>query len=260
MRVEATPHSEGAMGWDNGHLGVARGEVRQRRQIADTVRGMKRGSRALWALTLLGALAVAVSACAGQSASVTATRVPTATVAPKTLYIADWSHGAGGWTLPPHWSIQGGQLLNDGKGDDAIPIPFPMTVQRYTVEMDLQVIDYTCSPSCNEFGIEAGNASVQSLYSAQINDIDIKAPHHGFSVLNTPHPQDARYSVATQDFIPGANVRTYTVSVDGDTASLAISGSGLGSVTGTLPFWPANLSISDQHVQIAVSRLTITTP
>lgn len=249
------------MARDNGHVGVARGEGRQRRQIIDST-SMRRGSRALWALALLGALAVTVSACAGQSANATATHAPTATATPvpKVLYTADWSHGAGGWTLPPHWSIQGGQLSNDGKGDDAIPIPFAVTEQHYTVEMDLQVMDYTCSPNCNEYGIEAGNANVKSLYSAQINGIDLKAPHHGFSVLNTPHPQDARYSVATQDFIPGANVRTYTVSVDGDTASMAISGSGVGSVTGTMPFWPANLSISDQHVQIAISRLTITTP
>lgn len=220
------------------------------------------------ALALLALVALLVSACAAsgvsgqaeQSPAASAAAMPTAPPAPRVLYTADWSHGANGWTLPPNWSIQGGQLVNDGQGEDAIPIPFPLTESRYTVEMQAQVQGYTCSPNCNEYGFAADSPGGSHLYVAEIDEIDMNAPHHGFSMLTTAHPQDPRYAVATQDFIPGVNVRSYTVSVEGDSVSYAISGSGVGSIAVTLPLAPAGLSITDQHVQLVVTRLTITTP
>ena len=176
------------------------------------------------------------------------------------LYTADWSHGPGDWKLPPHWSIQAGQLVNDGQGEDAISIPFPLMESRYTIEMQLQVENYTCSPNCNEYGFAADSTGGTHLYVAEIDEIGLTSPHHGFSMLTTSHPQDPRYAVATQDFIPGTNIRSYTVSVDGDTASYAISGSGVGSITVAQALSPANLSITDLHVQLVISSLTITSP
>lgn len=257
------------MARDNGRLGIVRRGVGGQRHttVSDrssrtpsTTRGTARVWHGLWALALLGALALA--GCAGQSnAKGGATPTPPkATPTPQVLYTADWSHGADGWKLPPHWSVQNGQLVNDGKGTDAIPIPFALTQQQYTVEMDLQVVDYTCSRNCNEYGFVADGTNGVHLYVAEADEIDMLPPHHGFSLLTSPHFADQQHSVATQDFIPGTNVRTYTVSVDGNIASFAISGSGVGSVATTLPLSPANLSISDQHVQLIISSLTITTP
>ena len=221
-------------------------------------------------LMLLALVALLVSACAapgvnGQATAqttpaATAAPTPTATPVPRVLYTADWSRGANGWTLPPHWSTQGGQLVNDGQGVDAIPIPFVLTESRYTVEMQVQVQGYTCSPNCNEYGFAANGPNGAHLYVAEIDEVGQTPPHHGFSMLTTAHPQDPRYSVATQDFIPGVNVRSYTVSVDGDTVSYAISGSGVGAVAVALPLAPASMAITDQHVPLAVTRLTITTP
>lgn len=218
---------------------------------------------ALLALVALLATACATSSASGKTASTpipAATATPTATPAPRVLYTADWSHGAGGWTLPPHWSIQSGQLVNDGQGEDAIPIPFPLTQSRYTVEMQAQIQSYTCPGSCNEYGFAANSASGAHLYVAEIDEIDMHAPHHGFSMLTTAHPSSSGPTIATQDFVPGVNTRSYTVSVDGDTASYAISGSGVGSIAVALALAPATISITDHHVQLAISSLTITTP
>ncbi len=219
-----------------------------------------------WVLAPLALLALLASACAtpmtsGQAIPTsTATALPTATPAPRVLYTADWSHGANGWTLPPHWSIQGGQLVNDGQGDDAIPIPFSPTESRYTVEMQAQVEGYTCSPNCNEYGFAADGIDGTHLYVAEIDEIGLNPPHHGFSMLTTPHPQDTSRAIATQDFIPGVNVRSYRVSVDGNSAFYAISESGVGAIEVAVPLSPVHLSITDQHVQLIVSSLTITTP
>lgn len=219
-------------------------------------------------LALIALVAVLATACAGPFPDATAsstpttpaTATPTATPVPRVLYAADWSHGAGGWTLPPHWSIQSGQLVNDGQGEDAIPIPFALTQQRYTVEMQAQVMGYTCPGSCNEYGFAATGTGGSHLYVAEIDDIDMNPPHHGFSMLTSPYPEDPKYAIATQDFIAGVNMRSYTVSVDGDTAYYAISGSGVGAVTMSLLLAPATLSITDHHVQLAIASLTITTP
>lgn len=267
--------------WPNRNSNRSSNRNRNERHVGDTRPASSRppltSARAAAALALLACVAILATACAGPSANANAnsggtptpeattattapTPTPTPTPAPRVLYTADWSHGAGGWTLPPHWSIQDGQLVNDGQGEDAIPIPFAFTQQRYTVEMQAQVSGYTCPGSCNEYGFAATGANGSHLYVAEIDEIDMNPPHHGFSMLTSPHPEDPKYAVATQDFIPGVNVRSYTVSVDGDTASFAISDSGVGSVTTTLPLAPATLSITDHHVQLAISSLTITTP
>ena len=216
----------------------------------------------LWGACVIVGAGLSLSACAGQPTEQTArtpTNSPTAP-APRTLYTADWSHGPDGWTLPPDWSVQNGQLVNNGQGVNTIPIPYHLTAPQYTIKMQIRVQDYTCPGVCNAYGLAAQGTNGAHLYVAQIYAIAMNPPHHGFALLMTPHPQDPRYQLATQDFIAGSNVRSYTVSVDGATASYAISGTRLGSVTASLPFSPTTLSISDEHVQLVISSLTITTP
>jgi hypothetical protein len=162
--------------------------------------------------------------------------------------------------LPPDWSVQNGQLVNDGQGSDPIPIPYHVTEPQYTIEMRAQVQGYTCAEVCNAYGFAAQGANRAHLYVAEIDAIAMDPPHHGFALLTTPYPQDPRFQVMTQDFVAGSNMRSYTVSVNGDTASFAISGTRLGSVTASLPFSPTTLSISDEHVRLVISSLTITTP
>jgi hypothetical protein len=248
----------------------------------DTIAGRERGwgirgcvrrtaqSRHVAAMALVMGLCLAISlglsACAGGSANATGadtpTPLPTATPAPppRVLYTADWSHGADGWTLPPHWFVQNGALVNDGQGVDPIGIPFSITAPHYTIEMQVQVEGYTCQRTCNEYGLSAQAPDGSNLYVAQIYGIEFISPHHGFALLSTPRPQDPRYGVATQDFNAGVNTRPYTVTVDGDSVSYAISGSGVGSVAVSVPLAPSSLSITDEHTQLSVTSLTITTP
>ena len=216
----------------------------------------------LWGACIVVGAGLSLSACAGQPTATTA-RTPISSPTeqtPRTLYTADWSHGPDGWRLPPDWSVRNGQLVNDGRGVDPIPIPYHLTEPRYTIEMQVRIQDYTCTGDCNAYGLAAQGANGARLYVAQIDAIAMDPPHHGFALLMTPYPQDPRYQLATQDFVAGSNMRSYTVSVDGDTASYAISGTRLGSVTASLPFSPTTLSISDEHVRLVVSSLTITAP
>ena len=123
---------------------------------------------------LIVAVVALLTGCAtGSSAKVTPTTTPlstsTPTAIPTVLYQADWSHGAGGWTLPAHWSIQGGMLVNDGKGFDPIPMPYTVTTPDYEVDLVAKAAAITTPSSCLQlYGIEALDGGGNQLYYAQI--------------------------------------------------------------------------------------------
>lgn len=207
----------------------------------------------------------ALCACAGPVPTSGGTGQPhaTATPTPQSLYAADWSRGTGGWTLPPHWRIQQGQLVNDGLSKDPIAIPYPVTTGRYTVEIQLQVLGYAVAPdcfSCSQYGLGADSPDGHQLYLAGVNGLDPQPPHHGFSLLDSQYRSPDSPSFPTNDFLPGVNVRAYTVIVDGKDATFDISDVPLGTVVTTVALSPAHLFIVDWYIQLAVSSVTITTP
>ena len=208
--------------------------------------------------TLLAACASGTRASSPTPTATTQPPAPTATVVPRILYQADWSHGANGWHLPAHWQVAGGALVNDGKGTTPVVVPIDVTTPDYTLTFQAQVQNVTpaTGPSGGEYGVIAEDTQGHPLYYAVLNQIDAAPPHHGFSYLYAPNSTIG----STQDFVPGSILRTFAVRVREDEISFLIDGSGLGSVISPVPLVPARLNLVDRYVQLTITSVTLTTP
>lgn len=221
--------------------------------------------RATGLLFLVVVLSLICAGCGGTtstSSQPTSTPVtPTATPAPQVLYQADWAHQASAWTLPSHWRIQNGALVNDGKGTDSITVPYKVSAAHYTVVIDMQLSDVTCSgvEACATLGIEARDASGE-LYFSGAQDIESHSPFHSFSMLYSPIVTADSPSVATSDLTIGTDVRTYTTTVVDNTVTVAFNDVTLGTLTATRPYSPASFQIDDMYAQVTITRLVVTTP
>ncbi len=218
-----------------------------------------RSSAALLAL----AAAVVVAACAPaatpSTAQRTATPAPTATAAPRTLYQADFTQRAGEWTLPPHWSIANGKLLNDGKGLNSITIPYLVTATSYTLTVQMRLIAINGSGYNNQYLFQGETPSGELLYSAGVNSLNQQ--NHGFSQLYPAQPDPQQNgNFGTADFTPGINTRDYVVQVDGPYVVFLLSGSDIGMVKSATPLAPARIALVDQTIQLEIESITITTP
>ena len=212
-------------------------------------------------LALVAALLVAgcAPATASSTARETATSAPTATAAPHTLYQADWSQRAGEWTLPPHWSIANGKLLNDGKGFNSITFPYVVTVTAYTVTVRMRLIAINGSGYNNQYLFQGETPSGALLYSAGVNSLNQQ--NHGFSQLYPAQPDPQQNgNFGTADFTPGINTRDYVVQVDGPYVVFLLSGSDIGMVKSATSLAPARIALVDQTVQLEIESITITTP
>ncbi len=215
------------------------------------------------ALALALAAAVAVAGCApsapSSTAQRTATPAPTATAAPRTLYQADFTQRAGEWTLPPHWSIANGKLLNDGKGLNSITIPYLVTATSYTLTVQMRLIAINGSGYNNQYLFQGETPSGELLYSAGVNSLNQQ--NHGFSQLYPAQPDPQQNgNFGTADFTPGINTRDYVVQVDGPYVVFLLSGSDIGMVKSATPLAPARIALVDQTIQLEIESITITTP
>lgn len=211
------------------------------------------------ALTLVGCAPAAISTPNTSHAANTPTVVPTATTAPRTLYQADWTQRASEWTLPPHWSIANGKLVNDGHAFNAITVPYLITAPTYTVTAEIHVSSINGSGVTNQYNFVARSPDGTMLYTAGVSTLTQQ--NHGFSQLfpGQPDPNNNN-GMATYDFSPGLSVRSYVTHVDGSYADFSIDGSSIGGVTSAVPLAPAHITLLDQNVQFEVESLTITAP
>ncbi len=216
---------------------------------------------ALLPLALLFALPlVACAPLAAPRAASTPTPPPTATAAPRILYQADWAQRASEWTLPPHWSIADGKLINDGKGFNAITIPYAITSQSYTLTIQMRVTSINSDGYNNQYILNGHSPSGAMLYSAGVTTLNKQ--NHAYSELYPSQPDTTfqTYDTGTADFTPGLSVRTYVLQVDGPYITFTLGGGNIGTLKSAIPLTPAQLDLLDQTVGLEIESLTITTP
>jgi hypothetical protein len=216
-----------------------------------------------WPALLMSALVavLALAGCApGEISTSVATPAPTSTSAPHTVYQADWSQGADGWTLPPHWSVSNGALVNDGGGTASIQIPYQVTDKSYSIHLQIRVLGVNAAQACGAYGLLGQSTANALLYTAVVHCLDHK--WHSFSLLYPAKPDASQsgYADATADFTPGTQTRSYLLQVDGPYISFTPGGSYIGTVKSGLPLDPSRLVLEDQYVQMQVESLSITTP
>jgi hypothetical protein len=207
------------------------------------------------------ALAGCASSTARQSAptpaytpTIAATPTPPAT--PRVVFQADWSHGAGAWKLPPHWSIQDGALVTDGLTQENLPVPYTVTAENYRIVMMARVVDVTFkTTSCNNFfGILAQNTTGSRLFAAEAACFG-PLPYHGQSQLLGADGTDRVW-----ELIVGGNVRTYRVDVYGNQAVYFPGGAGsIGGITNAELNSPAQVFIEASQVKLVITSFVIMT-
>lgn len=225
-------------------------------------------SRASARLAVLSVVSCAVIALAGCTTSTarqatptpaytpTAAATPTPPATPKVVFQADWSHGAGAWKLPPHWSIQHGALLTDGLTRENLPVPYTVAAENYRILMTARMVDVTFkTTSCNNyFGVVAQDAAGSRLFTAESACFG-PLPYHGDSRLIA-----ADGTGRVWELIIGGNARTYRVDVYGNNAVYYPGGAGsIGGISNPQPNSPARLFIEASQVKLVITSFVIMT-
>ncbi len=181
---------------------------------------------------------------------------PTPPAMPRVVFQADWSHGAGAWKLPPHWSIQGGALVADGLTQDHLPVPYIITAKNYRILMTARMVDVTFkTTSCNNFfGFGAQDTAGSRLFTAESACFG-PLPYHGQSQLFAADGADQVW-----ELIIGSNARTYRVDVYDNRAIYYPGGAGsIGGITNQQPNSPAQLFIEASQVKLVITSFVIMT-
>jgi hypothetical protein len=204
------------------------------------------------------------SASISPTAPATSAQTPAAPSTPTVAYKADWSHGADGWTLTPHWHIVNAHLVNDGTGDGntAVPVPYSIMTPDYAVEMSVAVEGISGQQSCgNYFALEGRASDGTQLFSAGMQCIPspdhapVQTSGRGQSSLTVHGSNGARVA----DNFQGRSPHRYRVEVHGKSAKYFPGNVSIGGLTGDVALSPAQLFITDADVQITVYSLTIYT-
>ncbi len=174
------------------------------------------------------------------------------------LYQADWSHGADGWKLPPHWSIQGGMLVNDGGGLDPMPIPYTVTTPDYEVDFVAKAAAITTPLSCLRlYGIQALDSDGNQLYYAQIWCFGTSYSHHPAASRLDVIAQGTEL-LATADFFPNADWKTFRVRVHNKAIRFFPNASAPnGSIAAPVTLSPVSFSLLDQDMPLVISKFTV---
>ena len=219
----------------------------------------------LTALMVASCAIIALAGCATSTArQSTSTPAPTPTIAatptpratPTVVFQADWSHGAGAWKLPSHWSIQGGALVTDGLTQENLPVPYTVTANNYRIVMTARMVDVTFkTTSCNNFfGIVAQDTAGSRLFAAEAACFG-PLPYHGQSQLLSADGTDRVW-----ELIVGSNARTYRVDVYGNQAVYFPGGTGsIGGITNPEPNSPAQIFIEASQVKLVITSFAVMT-
>lgn len=217
---------------------------------------------ALLACCAVVALAGCSSTAVGQQSTPTPVLTPTVAAPPtppappKVIFQANWSHGAGIWKLPPHWTIRDGALVTDGLMQDNLPVPYTVRAPNYRILMTARMVDVTFKDtSCNNyFGVIAQNGSGSRMFTAQSACFG-PLPYHGDSQLTA-----ADGIGRVWELIIGSNARTYRVDVYGNRAIYYPGGAGsIGGIENPQPNSPAHLFIAASQVKLVITSFVIMT-
>ena len=210
-------------------------------------------------LPLFVALALLVAGCDAGVSSVsrpTATATPSPTPTPRVLYQANWSSDASQWSLAPGWRLSASGISNSGSSVTSIMIPYTPTVTDYTIKIALKVNAVRGPVACgNEFGLKSETPEGKTVYYAVIACIEHNL--HSFAEVYSATDTSEFH---TNDYTPGTNSRTYSVSVQGQYVSYQLNDAFVGTVKCGLPTSPIRLALLNTGMDTEILGITITTP
>jgi len=216
------------------------------------------------ALALLG-LAVLLASCATGPVANSHPATPTPTHLPQgtPLFQADWSHGLADWQPTPGWQVVDGAAQSDTGDNSSLTVPYRPVTPFYAVEYHVQVANVP--ENGGYFILSAPQAAGSDGYSADILDLQTSARHPQGAYSNetvriVPSDSQDPTKAHINDYIPGTDLHTYRVEVDGPTVKFLIDGN-TGSIavsikTATLSTGP--LRFETRRAVVRLVSLTIT--
>lgn len=173
------------------------------------------------------------------------------------LYQADWSKGDDGWTKSERWNVLDGQLLNDGRDTSSIVAPYEPNHLDYAVEARIQIIRVhnaaTIWGGCSRIGIFARAGTDNLGYQGKLECVALDAPYAGTAQIATDD------FLAQTDYTPGSDWHTYRLEIRGNDVSFLMDGARLLETRSNAFLSPGHVGILCDHVEVAISRFSVTT-
>jgi hypothetical protein len=225
-------------------------------------------------ILVLGYLILLLTACTPRSlqthstVSTKALSTPTPTATPPqpsvpngtVLYQSDWSRGLAGWGGSPGWKIVGGMPQSDLSQNNALTLPYQLTIPNYAIEFRFQIV--SVPQNGGFFIVKANRTQDKDGYTAGILGLLSPAPHSEFAnpeILIYLDPMDSTTSTRPSDYEPRDLWHTFRVEVQGPEANFFADGFSKGRATSSQTNWlsngPLQLICSEAIVRVSSVRL-----
>jgi len=219
-------------------------------------------------MLVLGCFIFLLTACTSGGPQITtstvppSTHVPTATPTPAgppggtVLYQSDWSHGLANWGGSPGWKIVGGIPQSDLSQNNALTLPYKLTITNYAIEFRFQIV--SVPQNGGFFVVTATRTQDKDGYTAGILNLLSPAPHSEFAnpeIQITLDPESAIDSASSNrpsDYDPGDLWHTFRVEVQGPEANFLADGFSKGRATST-----QTNSLSNGPLQVICSQAIV---
>lgn len=226
-------------------------------------------------MLILGFLILLLTACSSGNAQTSASTAspslstPTATPTQPSvpsgtiLFQSDWSRGLAGWGGSPGWKIVNGMPQSDLSQDNALTIPYHLTIPNYAIEFRFQIL--RVPRNGGSFFVRASKTPDKTGYTAGILNLLSPAPHSEFAnpeIVIYLDPLDAienPEAARPSDYEPGTFWHTFRVEVQDQVANFLADGNGKGRAVSSqaahMSNGPLQLICTGAIVRVASVRL-----
>jgi hypothetical protein len=221
----------------------------------------------------LGCLIFLLTACslsgapAQTSASPTVPPTPTATPTPSVpagtlLYQSDWSKGLAGWGGSAGWTIVQEAAQSDTSNNNALTVPYQMTVHNYALEYRFQIV--SVPQNGGSFFLKGVRTQGKDGYDAGILNLLKPGGNAEFAnpqiqvYLDPMDDMGGRMQLA--DYEPGTTWHTFRVEVQGPQVKFFTDDLSKGNAYSTKTDWLSNgpLELVSSGAVVRVSSVKIT--
>jgi hypothetical protein len=217
----------------------------------------------IWALTRSSPSLLSRQTSLPQSSSsgaVTSTATPTLRPA-RVVYTSNWSHGAGGWSLPSSVKVKSGVLVFSGNGNANLTIPYQPPVTGYSITVDMEIDGINAASNGGTVTIAGQDANGSTQLYGQIDCVGRQFPgcSGGEIAAGTKGGQFSN-GMQVSDFDTGPYNNTYKVIVGASDVTFCFAQSCQVASYSNAPRTSLQLVLQDAYLQLKVYSVTVSIP
>jgi len=213
-------------------------------------------------LVLAGGVWVLTRSPSSGSAGHALRPTPTPTPVPaRTVYSADWSHGAGEWNLPSSVQVKSGQLIFSGNGNASLTLPYPPPATPFTITLGMEIDAINPVSTGGTISIAGQDASGNSLYYGQIDCVGRQLPGcSGGEIAAGTEGGTYPTGLGVSDFDTGPYVNSYQLMVGTPGVTFCYQGSCEGAGYVHAPTPAVKLVLLDAYLELKVTSVSVSIP